>query len=235
MKAIVVGYDETEPAMRALERAAEQAAAFGAKVIVTSVAHAVHGKGIGPDDLADPPELHREELTRAAAFLAERGVEGEYDLVLGEPASKIVELAEQRDADLIVVDIRVGDVMSDDPLLAAPEDTLGEVAERMRERDTGSVLVAEYGRLIGILTSRDMLRALAGRVHASEARVRQWMTTDPIAVGTTTTLDAAMILMTEHAIHHLPVVDAMRPVGMVGMRDIVRAPAKLGAGVGLGF
>jgi sulfide:quinone oxidoreductase len=130
---------------------------------------------------------------------------------------------------------RVGDVMSVDPLLVAPEDTLGEVAERMRERDTGSALVAEYGRLIGILTSRDMLRALAGRVHPSEARVRQWMTTDPIAVGTTTTLEAAKILMTEHGIHHLPVVEATRPVGMVGMRDLVRSPTLFGAGIGLGF
>ena len=42
----------------------------------------------------------------------------------------------------------------------------------MRERDVGSALVADYGRLIGILTSRDMLRVLAGRVHSSEARVR---------------------------------------------------------------
>jgi signal-transduction protein with cAMP-binding, CBS, and nucleotidyltransferase domain len=130
----------------------------------------------------------------------------------------------------------VGDVMSDDLLLAAPDDTLGEVAERMRERDTGGpALVAEYGRLIGILTSRDMLRALAGRVHPSEARVRHWMTADPIAVVTATTLEAARILMTEHDTHHLPVVEARRPVGMVGMRDVVRGSTLFGAGVGLGF
>ena len=131
---------------------------------------------------------------------------------------------------------RVGDVMSADPLVAAPEDTLGEVAERMRERDVGSALVAEYGRLIGILTSRDMLRALAGRVHSSEARVRQWMTAEPIAVSATTTLEAAAILMTEHHIHHLPVVEGERPTGMVGMRDVVRsASSEFLRGIGLGF
>ena len=131
---------------------------------------------------------------------------------------------------------RVGDVMSADPLVAAPEDTLGEVAERMRERDVGSVLVAEYGRLIGILTSRDMLRALAGRVHSSEARVRQWMTAEPIAVSAETTLEAAAILMTEHHIHHLPVVEGERPTGMVGMRDVVRsASSEFMSGIGLGF
>ena len=129
---------------------------------------------------------------------------------------------------------RVGDLMTGDPLLVAPEDTIGEVAERMSFLDVGAALVAEYGRLIGILTSRDMLRALAGRVHSSEARVRQWMTADPIVVTPTTTIEAARILMVEHHIHHLPVTDGERPIGMIGMRDVVRAkpvPMKLGLGL----
>ena len=129
----------------------------------------------------------------------------------------------------------VGDVMSADALVVAPEDTLGEVAELMRERDVGSALVAEYGRLIGILTSRDLLNALAARVHSSEARVRQWMTADPIAVSAETTLQAAAILMTEHHIHHLPIVDGERPVGMVGLRDALGTGPPLGTGIGLGF
>jgi len=134
--------------------------------------------------------------------------------------------------------VTIGEVMTADPLVVAPEDTLGEVAERMRERDVGSALVADYGRLIGILTSRDMLRALAGRVHSSEARVRQWMTAEPIAVAPGTALEAAVILMTEHHVNHLPVVEGERPVGMVGMRDVVRASAPFAetrGRIGLGF
>jgi CBS domain-containing protein len=129
----------------------------------------------------------------------------------------------------------VGDVMSPDPLVVAPEDTLGEVADRMYARDASSALVAEYGRLIGILTARDMLRAVAGRVHPSEARVRQWMTAEPIAVSPSTTVEAAKVLMLEHYVHHLAVVEGDRPVGMVGMRDVVRAAAPLETGIGLGF
>jgi len=110
MKTIVVGYDETEPAKRALARAADLATAFGAKVIVTSIARLLVGgaaaRGIGPIDPADEPEQHRDELEHARAFLAERGIEGEYDVMLGDPASEIVELAESRDADLIVVGTR---------------------------------------------------------------------------------------------------------------------------------
>jgi sulfide:quinone oxidoreductase len=122
-----------------------------------------------------------------------------------------------------------------DALVIAPEDTLGEVAEKMRELDIGSALVVDAGRLIGILTPRDLLSALAARVHSSEARVRQWMTVEPIAVSPTTSLQAAAIIMTEHAIHHLPVVEDERPVGMVGLRDVLGSRVQMGVGIGFGF
>jgi sulfide:quinone oxidoreductase len=129
---------------------------------------------------------------------------------------------------------RVGEVMTE-PLVVAPEDTLGEVAERMRAGDVGSAVVSEYGRLIGILTSRDMLEAFAARAHPSDARAREWMTAEPIAVPTATPLAAAARLMTENHIHHLPVVEGDRPIGMVGLRQVARAARRFGTGVGLGF
>jgi sulfide:quinone oxidoreductase len=128
----------------------------------------------------------------------------------------------------------VAEAMSTEPLLVAPEDTLGEVAERMRERDAGSALVADYGRLIGILTSRDLLRAFAGRVHPSEARVREWMTAEPVAVSTDTSIDAAVTLMTEYGFHHLPIVEDERPVGMLGLRQAA-GQARRRTRIGLGF
>ncbi len=128
----------------------------------------------------------------------------------------------------------VADAMSTDPLVVAPEDTLGEVAERMRAGDIGSALVADSGRLIGILTSRDLLRAFAGRVHPSEARVREWMTAEPVAVSAATPIVAAVTLMTEYGFHHLPVVDDERPTGMLGLRQAARQ-AHGRTGIGLGF
>lgn len=128
----------------------------------------------------------------------------------------------------------VADVMSTDPLVVTPEDTLGEVAEKMRAADIGSALVADYGRLIGILTSRDLLRAFAGRVHPSEGRVREWMTAEPIAVSAATPIEAAVTMMTEYGFHHLPVVDGERPTGMLGLRQAARwARGRTGIGLGL--
>jgi sulfide:quinone oxidoreductase len=131
----------------------------------------------------------------------------------------------------------VGALMSTRFLVVAPEDTLGEVAERMGAEDVGSALVADYGRLIGILTSRDLVRAFAGRIHSSEARVREWMTAEPIVAHPDTSPATAFRLMHDHAIHHLPVVEDGRPVGMVGLRVVARALAERRAHshIGLGF
>lgn len=117
----------------------------------------------------------------------------------------------------------VGEVMSVEPLVVAPEDTLGEIAEKMRVSDVGSAAVADYGRLIGILTSRDLLRAVAGRAHPSEARARNWMTAEPVTVSPDAPVEVAVTLMTEYGIHHVPVVEAGRPVGMLGLRQAARA------------
>jgi CBS domain-containing protein len=116
------------------------------------------------------------------------------------------------------------DVMAHTFLSVAPEDTLGEVAERMAEADTGSALVAEYGRLIGILTSRDVLRAIAGRVHPGEGRVREWMTAGPVTASRETPLDEAAHAMLAGGFHHLPVVEGERAVGVLGLRAAIGFP-----------
>lgn len=116
----------------------------------------------------------------------------------------------------------VADAMRNEFITVAPEDTLGEVAERMvEEKKGGAVVVMDYGRMIGILTERDLLRAIAYRVHTSEARVREWMTEDPITVPPETELDEASQLMLDKNFRHLPVVEGGRVVGVVSLRRAV--------------
>ena len=122
----------------------------------------------------------------------------------------------------------LADILKPDFITVAPEDTLGEVAEKMMKRNVGAVIVKDFGRMIGILTERDMLRAMASRMHTSEARVRQWMTPDPITASTDMALDDAAKVMLDHGFRHLPVMDGDTVLGVVSLRRVLggrRQPA----------
>jgi CBS domain-containing protein len=121
------------------------------------------------------------------------------------------------------------------PPLVGPATTLAEAARRMRQQDVGSVLVVEGGRLVGILTARDVLRAVAHGVSPGAVAVGRWMTADPVTVTASTTLDAAETLMTAYGIHHLPVVEEETPVGIVGLREVARSRRPERLAIGLGF
>jgi CBS domain-containing protein len=115
------------------------------------------------------------------------------------------------------------DVMMRRFVTAAPEDTLGELAERLAAADAGSALVVEFGRLTGILTSRDIVRAVAERVHPSEGTVRDWMSESPVTAPPDLPIDDAARSMLTGGFHHLPVVEEGRPVGVVGLRSAFSA------------
>ncbi len=108
MKSILVAYDDSDSAKRALERTAELASALDAKVIVTSVAPLLIGtpRSVGPTDPLDSPADHERELRDAAAYLKERGITPTLAPAIGDPARAIAELADEVDADLIVLGTR---------------------------------------------------------------------------------------------------------------------------------
>ena len=115
----------------------------------------------------------------------------------------------------------LGEIVKPSFIAVAPEDTLGEVAERMSAQNVGSVVVKDFGRLIGILTERDMLRAMAARVHTSDARVRQWMTQDPVTAPSDMTFEEAQTIMLDKGFRHLPVVDGETILGIVSLRRLM--------------
>jgi CBS domain-containing protein len=120
----------------------------------------------------------------------------------------------------------IAEVMRPEFIEVAPEDTLGEVADRMTALNVGAVVVKDFGRLIGILTERDLLKAMAARVHTSEARVRQWMTENPITASAETDVEEAARVMLENGFRHLPVLDENGQVaGVVSLRRVVAATA----------
>jgi nucleotide-binding universal stress UspA family protein len=108
MNTIIVGYDDSEPSKRALERAAMLAKSFGSKLVVTSVAPVASpavGRSIGPDP-TDTAEEHVADLAMARAYLTTAGLEADYVEAVGHPGDAIVATAEDRGADMIVVGTR---------------------------------------------------------------------------------------------------------------------------------
>jgi CBS domain-containing protein len=116
----------------------------------------------------------------------------------------------------------IADLMTTDVVTVAPEDTLGEAAAKMTEKGIGAVVVSDFGRVIGILSERDIMRAVADRIHSSEARVREWMTADPITATTETSVEKAGRTMLENGFRHLPVVEGERAIGMLSIRDVAQ-------------
>jgi CBS domain-containing protein len=116
----------------------------------------------------------------------------------------------------------VGDLMTSDVLTVAPEDTIGETAEKMVDLGVSSAVVSDYGRLIGIVTERDLTRAVAGRIHTSEARVREWMTPDPVTLPKDAPAEEAARIMLEQRFRHIPIVEDEHTIGIISIRDVAR-------------
>jgi CBS domain-containing protein len=116
---------------------------------------------------------------------------------------------------------------SGDVLTIEPTVTLGEAARAMRRRDVGAAVVYESGRLVGIFTERDLLRAIADSRHPDQHHVRTYMTPDPITLPPDHSPSEAAQIMTERKFRHIPVLEGGQLVGIVSIRDLVSAGMQL--------
>jgi CBS domain-containing protein len=117
--------------------------------------------------------------------------------------------------------MKVGEVMTRGLLTAEATTPLQVAAERMCERNVGAILVLNGDAISGILTERDVLRAVAqGRVEGTN--VAAWMTRDPATVTVEAAGRDAAETMIRGGFRHLPVLDGTRPVGIVSIRDLMR-------------
>ena len=118
----------------------------------------------------------------------------------------------------------VREVMTPRVVAVRPDASLVEAAQVMRAEDIGDVLVAEDGRVVGVLTDRDIaLRAVADGADPLTVSARAVCTPDPVVVGPDDPVSTAVDLMRGHADRRLPVVADGRPVGMVSLGDLAVA------------
>jgi CBS domain-containing protein len=106
----------------------------------------------------------------------------------------------------------------------APEATVKEAANVMREAKIGALLVMRGDRLHGILTERDILnKIVAEGLDASKIKVHEIMTSDVVVIGPNRTVREAMKIVTEKRLRHLPVVKDGHLVGVLSGGDLTRS------------
>ena len=115
----------------------------------------------------------------------------------------------------------VANHMSRELLTVTAEERLADAAKRMVERGVGAVLVMKDEVLDGILTERDLMKAVAAG-FGEDARVGEWMTRHPETIEADDSTGHAAALMIHGGFRHLPVIDHGKVAGIVSIRDLMR-------------
>jgi CBS domain-containing protein len=106
---------------------------------------------------------------------------------------------------------------------ASPQDSLGDVVNKLVENNCGALVVREGEKMVGIISERDVLRACADLDRPLEATVSDRMTTDLVTGTPDDDVESVMGLLTHHRIRHLPILKNGELVGVISIGDIVKA------------
>jgi CBS domain-containing protein len=121
-----------------------------------------------------------------------------------------------------VTKVKVKDLPPGRLVSVDPQATVAEVARLMRVDDRDSVAVMSKGRLVGIVTERDLVQAIADGVNPQQTKADVIMSADPATVGDDEDVAVVAVKMVRLGIRHLPVVNqAGEPVGLLSARDLV--------------
>ncbi|HEX7775180.1 MAG TPA: CBS domain-containing protein [Parvibaculum sp.] len=105
----------------------------------------------------------------------------------------------------------------------APTITLAEAARLLSEKRIGAVIIMHGQQLLGILSERDIVKAIARMgVESLDRPVREIMTSRVVTCGLNDSVDELMDSMTEGRFRHLPVIDRGELVGIVSIGDVVK-------------
>jgi CBS domain-containing protein len=106
---------------------------------------------------------------------------------------------------------------------AAPDDTVQEIVLRLASRKIGAIVVLDAGKVVGIISERDIIRLVAEHgANALTMPARDGMTRDVISCTRDCTLEEMMETMTKGRFRHLPVIEDGALVGIISIGDVVK-------------
>lgn len=123
--------------------------------------------------------------------------------------------------------MKVSDLMTGAAITDAPDDTLAEAAAKMRQQQTGSLLIMEGDILSGIVTERDVLKVVGDGQDPKSVSLRDVMTKDPVTVDPDSSIQDAARIMFDKWFRHLPVTTSDgKVVGIISLRDLLTLVAE---------
>ncbi len=118
----------------------------------------------------------------------------------------------------------IRNLMTGSPTTCEPSTTIVEAAKVMAQEDVGPVPIVEGGRMVGIVTDRDLVvRVLAEGRDPTSTTIGEIASADLVTVQPDTGLDEALELMAQNQVRRLPVVEGDQLVGIVAQADVARA------------
>ena len=121
----------------------------------------------------------------------------------------------------------VKDVMNRNVITVAPDLTVKNAAEIMRNYRIGSLVVLENKTLKGIVTESNILLAVSSGMDPEKTYINELMTTNVMTVGPDETIENAIKIMIDHKIKKLPVLDGKKVVGIITSSDIIVVEPKM--------
>lgn len=110
----------------------------------------------------------------------------------------------------------------------SPDATMAEAVDRLVKFNIGSLLVTDGESIVGIITERDILKAIASEKNAlGDLLVENFMTKELITGNSNDEVGEIMGMMTSHRVRHLPIIDDERLAGMISIGDVVKTQYEL--------
>lgn len=123
--------------------------------------------------------------------------------------------------------MKIKQITLEKAVTADVEESLADAADRMRFYDVGALPVMDGRRMVGILTERDIVRAVANGARTELTPAGDYMTPSPATIGSEADLEHALGIMVALRVRHLPVVDGGALTGIVSLRDLLGAERDL--------
>lgn len=152
--------------------------------------------------------------------------DGFAEFVEAEGQSRLKSAVESQGQASELIQLKVSKLISRPPVCVSLDTPVQQAAQLMTEQSVSSLVIvdgdAPGAAMVGILTDRDLRTRVLAAGLASSTAVSQVMTPEPFTVQADDSVFEAMLCMLRHNIHHLPVVQRRRPIGLINLSDIIR-------------